>query len=91
MSAFLRLLHNADSFCESGPMKQTTLSVCHEGLSQRLRHFKLIASTDGCVGRVSGVSQQPVEHSGIRASDFSRSEFNLRQCSNETNVSISLV
>lgn len=78
-------------FRESGPMKHTTVSVCYEGFYQRLRHFRLNAGTDGCEGRVSGARQQLVENSGIRASDFSRCRFNLRQCSNETKVSISLV
>ena len=55
-SAFLRLLHDADS-CESGPMKHRTLSICYEGLYQRLRHLGLIAGTDGCKGRVGGVRQ----------------------------------
>jgi hypothetical protein len=48
--------------------------------------FRLIACVDGCVGCIGGIRQQLVEKPGTRASNFSRSWPNLRQCSNEKNA-----
>lgn len=54
---FLRPLHDADSLCEWGPITHTTLSLYHGG------HFRLIAGTDGCVGRWLGTSLKILSNS----------------------------
>jgi hypothetical protein len=73
---FLRLLQDADSLYQSGPVTHITLSIYHGGLYHPLRHSGLITSVDGCVGRVGGLRQELVEISGVRASNFSQSRFN---------------
>jgi hypothetical protein len=63
---FLRLLQDANSWCESGPITHTAPSIYYGGVYHRLRHFRLIAAADGCVGHIGRVRQQLVENSGIR-------------------------
>jgi hypothetical protein len=89
---FLRLLQDADSLCGSGPVTHTTRSICHGGLHHRLRHSRLIAGTDGRVGRVGGGSGKNwlgIQAYGRQASHGVGSIFDsapMRKCLNITRL-----